>query len=211
MRLFLSALLAFGLAMSAVADTEEPAHTIILEDGKRQIRQYAPKIVAEVEVSGSQSRASNAGFRTLADFIFGNNTAKTEIAMTAPVTQTASEEIAMTAPVTQTQAGEDRWTVGFVMPSKWTMETLPTPNNPDVKIRQIAPEMLAVIRFNGRGRAAKQARKQAELEAWIAEQNYQITGPATAAFYDPPWTLPPFRRNEVMIPVTPKDEQDKAG
>ena len=103
--LFLSAIFAlFGSVMTASA-TEEPPHTVIIDDGKFQIRSYEPAIVAEVDVTGDMRRAGNSGFRPLADFIFGNNIARADIEMTAPVTrQAASEKIEMTAPVTRVAA-----------------------------------------------------------------------------------------------------------
>ncbi len=185
------------------ADTEEPAYDLLLQDGAFALRRYAPKIVAEVEVSGDQSSASNRGFRPLADYIFGNNTISEDIAMTAPVTQKNTTKIAMTAPVTQRAKNRETWIIAFVMPSEWTMETLPKPNNQNIKLREIPSELMATIQFNGRGRGKKEARKRAELESWIINQGYEITGEAIGAYYNPPWILPAFRRNEVMIPVQP--------
>ena len=185
------------------ADTQEPPHEVLVEDGDFQIRTYKPMIVAEVLVTGDMQRAGSSGFRPLADFIFGNNTAKAEIAMTAPVTRTpASQEIAMTAPVMRTPTEADGWTVAFVMPEEWTIETLPTPNNPDVKIRETAGEMIAAVRFNGRGRSETYMAKQADLEAWITAQGYAATAPARYAGYSAPWVPAPLKRHEVMIPVT---------
>ncbi|MEO1476867.1 MAG: heme-binding protein [Pseudomonadota bacterium] len=190
-----------GSTMTASA-TEEPPHTVVVDDGKFQIRSYEPAIVAEVEVSGDLRRASNAGFRPLADFIFGNNTVRGDIEMTAPVTRTeASRKIEMTAPVTRVEDGEKAWTVTFFMPDDWTMETLPQPNNPDVKIREVPGEMLATIKFSGRGSEATHRRKQAELEEWIVSQGYSVSGPARYAGYNAPFVPGPLRRNEVMIPV----------
>jgi len=202
--LAVSLLMTGALAMGH-AETEEPKYEIIHAEGAFEIRQYAPKILAEVEVTGAEREASNLGFRPLADYIFGNNTRADEIAMTSPVTQKASTKIEMTAPVTQQESGNETWTVSFVMPSEWTMETLPKPNNPNVTLREAPAVLVAAVRFNGRGRGQKQAKKDTELRAWITSQGYQINGPASAAFYDPPWTLPPLRRNEVLIPVAKPD------
>lgn len=184
-------------------DTQEPAHDIIVAEGAFEIRAYKPMIVAEVVVTGDMQRAGSSGFRPLADYIFGNNTAKSEIAMTAPVTRTpASQEIAMTAPVMRTPAEADSWTVAFVMPEEWTMETLPIPNNPNVKLREKSGETIATIRFDGRGQAKTYASKQADLEAWIMAQGYIATAPARFAGYSAPWVPAPLKRHEVMIPVT---------
>ncbi|MEM8636231.1 MAG: heme-binding protein [Pseudomonadota bacterium] len=195
-----------GSAMTASA-TEEPPHSVILDDGQFQIRSYQPAIVAEVEVTGDMRRAGNSGFRPLADFIFGNNTAQSDIEMTAPVTrQPASQKIEMTAPVTRVESADDVWTVTFFMPNEWTMETLPQPNNPEIKIREIPSEMIATIRFSGRGRERTHAEKQVLLEAWITEQGYRAVGPARYAGYNAPFVPGPLRRNEVMIPVERIDD-----
>ncbi|MEO1101128.1 MAG: heme-binding protein [Pseudomonadota bacterium] len=193
------------LPMSAGAE-EEPAHTVLLEDGRYEIRQYEPAIVAQVEVAGDLGDASNAGFRKLAGYIFGGNTAHTKIEMTAPVTREASVKIDMTAPVTREPTETGTWTVNFFMPSTWTMETLPVPDDPGVTLTEVPGEMLAIHRFSGFGREGTFENKEERLRAWIAEQGYAPTGPARYAGYDAPWTPPPFRRNEVMIPVTSAGE-----
>ncbi|MCR9222797.1 MAG: heme-binding protein [Hyphomonas sp.] len=188
------------LPMSASA-TEEPAHDVLIKDGKFEVRQYQANIVAQVQISGDMRRAGNSGFRPLADYIFGNNTARSELAMTAPVTRVKSQKIAMTAPVTRTASDDDVWTVAFVMPSTWTMETLPVPNNPDVSLREVPGEVLATVKFSGAGREAAFERNEARLVTWLQEQGYAMSGAPRYAGYDAPWVPGPFRRNEVMIPV----------
>ena len=148
---FLSALTSFAMA------SDEPPHTVIWENDDIQIREYAPMILATVSVTGDMRRAGNAGFRPLADYIFGNNQSRdgnenTEIPMTSPVTQTRSTKIAMTTPVTQSATGSETWDVSFVMPSQWSMETLPLPNNTDVELVEMPARRLAVIRFSGSGK-----------------------------------------------------------
>ena len=187
------------LPMTAGA-TEEPPHETLVKDGKYEIRRYEPTIVAEVEITGDMRRAGNSGFRPLADFIFGNNTARSEIEMTAPGTRVKSEKIAMTAPVTRT-LDDSVWTVAFVMPKEWTMDTLPVPNNSDVKIREVPGELMATVKFSGVGREGVFEQKQAALETWLSEQGYEAIGAPRFAGYDAPYVPGPFRRNEVMIPV----------
>jgi len=189
---------------TAANAAQEPPHEVIASDGKIEVRQYKPQILAEVTVTGDMRRSGNSGFRPLADFIFGNNTAKQSIEMTAPVTRTpASRKIEMTAPVMRTETDGGDWVVAFVMPEEWTMETLPAPNNPDITIREVPGEMIAAIRFNGAGRESAHKKKQAELEAWLGTHDYVATGPARYAGYNAPWVPAPFKRNEVMIPVRP--------
>ena len=192
----------FPLTASA---TEEPPHETLVKDGKFEIRLYEPTIVAEVEITGDMRRAGNSGFRPLADFIFGNNTARSKIDMTAPVTRVKSEKIAMTAPVTRTLE-DDVWTVAFVMPKEWTMDTLPVPNNADVKIREVPGELMATFKFSGVGRERVFEQKRVALENWLIEQGYQPIGAPRYAGYDAPYVPGPFRRNEVMIPVIKRPE-----
>jgi hypothetical protein len=182
----------------------QPPHTVMLEEGKFELRQYPPTIVAEVTVTGDMRKAGNSGFRPLADYIFGNNKPAERIEMTAPVTRTASTKIAMTAPVTRVKNTDNSWVVAFVMPEKWTAETLPKPNNPDVTIRQVPSEILATIKFSGRGNQAAHDDNRSKLKTWINEQGYQEIGEPRYAGYDAPWIPWPFRRNEVMIPVVAK-------
>lgn len=187
--------------MASQADTEEPEFESRLQQDDFEIRFYQSKIIAEVDVSADENKAVNVGFRALADYIFGNNTLDQDIAMTAPVTQKRSTKIEMTAPVLQQAKNDEVWTVAFIMPAKWTMETLPRPNNSDVTLTQIPAELLATVRFNGRGRGKRREQKEASLRAWFTAQGYQATGPAKAAYYNGPWVPPMFRRNEVMVPV----------
>lgn len=182
--------------------TEEPPYTASLKDGDLEVREYPSLIAAEVTVSGERGDAISAGFRLLAGYIFGGNTKKQSIAMTAPVTQTAteSEKIAMTAPVTQS-GSEAGWTVRFIMPQGYTLETLPTPNDPKVKLVPLAPARFAVVQFSGLAKEPDIIEQTQLLNSYITKQKLTPTGLATLARYDPPWTLWFLRRNEVMIPV----------
>jgi len=194
------------MGCSAVA-TEEPPFTMVSQNGSFEIRDYPGLVAAEVSVPGDQKEASNSGFRLLAGYIFGDNTSKTKIAMTAPVVQAPgsatppSEKIAMTAPVTQSRSTTG-WTVRFIMPAGSTLETLPTPNNPKVSLVEIPPARFAVLRFSGLASPADVAEKTATLKSLAAAANLTPTGPAALAQYDPPWTPWFMRRNEVMLPVT---------
>tara|TARA_R110002073_G_scaffold76656_31_gene186131 strand:+ start:584 stop:1150 length:567 start_codon:yes stop_codon:yes gene_type:complete len=182
---------------------DEPPHSVVERVGDIEIRDYAPMIVAEVEVTGSRREAASRGFRPLAGYIFGGNSPREDIAMTAPVTTTRSggEEIAMTAPVTTTPGEDGRWTVAFVMPPEWTMDTLPEPDNDAITLREVPGKRIAAIRFNGGGNDQAMAQHQAELEAFLAERGLRAIGEPVYGGYSPPWTLGPFRRNEVMIEI----------
>lgn len=202
---FLLVLLGVFMMPFAASGAEEPPHTVVLEDGRFELRQYEPAIVAEVEVTGDMRRAGNSGFRPLADFIFGNNTSRAGIDMTAPVTRRKSEKIAMTAPVTRVANPDDTWTVAFYMPDEWTMETLPTPNNKDVVLREVPGELVAAIRFSGRASERDFQEKEAVLLSWISRNGHVPIGQARYAGYNAPMVPGPFRRNEVMIEVAAKN------
>jgi SOUL heme-binding protein len=189
-----------GAWWSQVSRVEEPKYLSVETQGAIEIRDYPELIAAEATVKGDRSEAIRQGFGLIADYIFGNNSTAGKVAMTAPVTQQASEKIAMTAPVTQQGAGNE-WTVRFIMPSNYTMESLPTPNKPDVKLVKQAAKRQAVIRFSGVADEAMLANKTAELTRFIAEKKLSALSAPTYAFYNPPWTLGVFRRNEVMIEV----------
>ncbi|CAM3702020.1 heme-binding protein [Polynucleobacter antarcticus] len=193
---------------------EEPKFTLLEKSEPFELRAYAPLIVAEVKVSGDVDSASNQGFRLIAGYIFGKNQVSEKISMTAPVAIEASAEdknnnskkIAMTVPVTIEEAKSDKatvkeWTVSFVMPSEYTLATLPKPLNPLVQIREIPAEKKAVITFSGFYGKEKVQEKTQSLEAWIALKGWKPISEPQFARYNPPWSLPFMRRNEIMITV----------
>lgn len=193
---------------------EEPSYTVLSQVEDFELRRYDEQLVAQTWVSGDQDTASRQGFKILADYIFGNNTApsgeSSKISMTAPVTMQsdnlngqASRKIAMTAPVSM-QQNDGRWRVQFTMPSQYTMQTLPKPNNPDVKIVQVPAQTYGVIKFSGLAGSKKVAKKTETLKSWMQTQKLMITGTPELARYNPPWTLPFMRRNEVMMAYQPK-------
>jgi hypothetical protein len=157
-------------------------------------------ILAEVEVSGERKQAIREGFEILADYIFGNNTFNKNIEMTAPVTNELSEKMAMTAPVLQEQH-MDKWKVRFVMPKKYSFETLPKPNSKKVTLIPLPARRFAVIRFSGLADNESIKLHTEELKAYIVAEKLNPIGGTVLAFYNPPWTIPFLRRNEVMIEV----------
>ena len=224
-------LLAWGLSGAPAMATEEPKFETVSRHGPIELRRYAPFIVAETFVEGDMDAASGKGFRAIADYIFGNNVAagqsqaqlSEKVAMTVPVTMTpvnttgkaTSQKIAMTAPValepvsatepatTQPHPlqGANRWRVHFVMPSAYTLGTLPTPNNPAVQLREVPAKTWAVLSYTGFNTEAGIQQRADELLMWLAERNIKTTGSPQLARYNPPWTLPMFRRNEIMLEV----------
>ena len=182
---------------------EEPAFKTVMSDGAFEVRDYPSLVVAEVTVTGEQKEAASKGFRLLAGYIFGGNRRRQSIAMTAPVAQEpSSEKIAMTAPVSQTRVAGN-WIVRFTMPSASTMESLPEPNDPQVRLQRLPANRFAVLRFSGLARKADVDAKSAELLAAAKARHLRASGPVTLAQYNPPWTLWFMRRNEVMVSVKP--------
>ena len=198
----LVAVLLLGAALwgPIVSNVEHPKYALVESRGNIEIRDYAPMIVAEAEVKGERGEAISKGFRIIADYIFGNNTSARKVPMTTPVTQQGSEETAMTAPVTQ-QADDNRWRVRFVMPSRYTMQTLPKPNNSAVLLKEIPGKRFAVIRFSGMAGEDSLKHYTGELSDFVSTKKLTPLSAPTYAFYNPPWTLPFLRRNEVLVEI----------
>jgi hypothetical protein len=193
---FFTVTLSSGFALAA---TEEPKYSVLLKEDAFELRQYAAQIVAETAVNGDMDSASSQGFRAIADFIFGNNKAPG---------QNTSAKIAMTAPVTvqpRTQENSLReakdWRIQFVMPADYTMATLPKPNNQAVQLREVPAQRFAVLRYSGLNTESKVEDKTNELLAWVKTKNWQMAGSPQLSRYDPPWTLPMWRRNELRVEV----------
>ncbi len=197
-----------GQLVGIRAGTEQPSYEVVGRVGDAEIRRYAPQIAAETVVDGPVETARNEGFRRVAGYIFGDNSAKASVAMTAPVVQGrepsgGSQSIAMTSPVVQQPAGAGSWTIQFIMPSKYTMATLPQPNEPRVRLVEIPARTFAVVRFSGLGREDAVARHEKALDAALAGSSWRAVGEPVTWYYDPPWTVPILRRNEVARLVEP--------
>jgi len=202
-----------GCSVVGIRTTAEPSHEVLLSQGNMELRQYEGQLVAETFVEnivhsapGEQQekhyrRSGSQGFRRLAGYIFGGNTSKEEIAMTAPVLQEErSEEIAMTAPVLQEERA-DGWWMAFVLPEGYTLESAPTPDDSRVSLREVAPARIATLRYSGWNSPEKMAEHEGALREWLKAEGLEAVGAPRMASYDPPWTLPFMRRNEVQIPV----------
>jgi len=212
--LLLAGCTAFGIREG----TAEPRFTVLAAPNGLEIRAYGPRVAAETTVANDEESARYDGFRRLAHYIFGGNRAKTPVAMTVPVAQAKADEpksetIAMTAPVSQApvsqapvgQGADGRqWVIRFFMPADSTLETLPTPEDPAVVLVQVPGETVAVLRFSGLWGAETIAARQAELLQRLEATAWQPVGAPVAWFYDPPWTIPFLRRNEVAVSVEEK-------
>ena len=187
--------------------TEEPRHEVVMQFEVFELRHYAPQLLAETEVTGVFNDVGNEAFRILADFIFGNNRQQEKISMTAPVSQQpAGEKIAMNAPVAMTpKAGDAQrgtYVFSFVMPSRYTRETLPQPVDPRVRIREVPTKLMATRRYSGVWSEERYRENESILLQAVAQAGLQTVGRPVFARYNPPFTLWFLRRNEVLIEVS---------
>lgn len=212
-------LLSLGLVATAhAADVETPDHETLVADGAVEVRRYAPVIEAVTTVEADDARAAaSKAFMTVASYIFGANEGGAKIDMTAPVRTTAGTRIDMTAPVRTTAPGSlddgGSYTIAFVMPAKWTLDTLPKPNDDAVQLREVPEETLAALRFTGERSPAAIAVKEKELRDWAERNGWTVTGPAALAGYDGPSVASDERRYEVTLPVKGpgKGQKEKQG
>jgi SOUL heme-binding protein len=187
----LAGVLGVAMAGTAGAETthkgyEMPPYAVEWSDSAREIRSYGPHLLAEVKVTGSRSGAIQTGFRTLAGYIFGGNA--------------TGEKIAMTVPVAQTPEGET-WVVSFMMPARYTTETLPAPRSNAIRFVEVGPSRQLVERFSGLPGTDNLADRAEALRAFADREGYEILAGPHYYFYDAPMTLPWKRRNEVAFTV----------
>jgi effector-binding domain-containing protein len=201
--LIILAIFAASLAGPVMSNVEKPKYTVVDRIEGVEVRDYPPMIVAEVEVSGERKAAINQGFKRIANYIFGDNSPRRKLEMTAPVTQqSAGEKIAMTAPVMQ-EAGSNLWKVRFVMPASYRLETLPAPNDKDVRLITLPAQRYATVTYSGLANEDSIAAQKQLLFETLAKHGVSTQGEAVLAFYNPPWTLPFLRRNEILVKIAP--------
>ncbi len=199
----------FGAALATAAcsvfgssSVEEVPYTLERSEGAFEIRSYPPVVVARTRSAGDYDDTTDEAFGRLFDYISGANAGESEIAMTAPVYRGAEggTEIDMTAPVFRAAEG-DGWVMEFALPADLTLETAPAPTDPAVEIAERAPVRMAVRRYSGSMGAERFSEESALLLEWVKTQGLRPAGLVRFAGYNPPWTLPAYRRNEVMVPV----------
>ena len=166
------------------ADIEEPSWQLVDQFDSVELRYYEPSIQAKTTLA--DSAGSSAGFRRLAGFIFGGNSNSQKIAMTAPVQEMLVEEYP---------------TMAFTLPGEYSFEELPQPDDPRVSLEEVPARTMAVIRVSGWASGAVVTRKTDELLASLRERTIEVIGTPSLNQYNPPWTLPFLRRNEIMVEV----------
>jgi hypothetical protein len=194
-----------GCSVFGINSVEEADYSVLKSEDKFELRLYEPLVVAETYVGGDFDDAGGVAFSILFDYISGENTTSDDIAMTAPVIGNEAEadtsrEIAMTVPVLEESEAKG-WRYMFVLPSKYTIETAPKPLNKKVKLSRMPEKRVAVVRFSGLYDERFIGEKTTKLQKWMLANNLTPTSKPRWAGYNPPWTLPPLRRNEVMIDV----------
>ncbi len=172
-----------------VNDVEQPEYGAVVEDGDFEIRDYPPMVMAEVTRSGERRDAVSKGFRPLASYIFASEREGDKIAMTAPVIQTPEAE------------GAKTWSVRFIMPSQYNLDTLPKPAGADVRLIEAPAQRRAAVRFSGHPTDESLAEQETRLRDWLQARGIEPSGPPTFAYYNAPFTPAFLRRNEVLFDV----------
>ena len=198
-------LLQTGCSLMGIRSTEEPNYSVLQQEDRFEVRDYETLVLAETLVDASFDDAGSIAFKRLFTYISGDNEAASSISMTAPVmvldeNRADGEKISMTAPVTgqQTALG---WRFAFVLPTGYTLETAPVPSNASVKLEQIPARKVAVVRYTGSWSEAAYEEHLELLQQWMKRNRLEAVSLPRVAGYDPPWTLPFLRRNEVMIDI----------
>ena len=190
---------------------EQPKCQSLEKDAEFELRLYSPMVVAEVVVQGNLATAGKEGSRLVKQYIFREvpnasldqkKQASDKISMTLPVTmEKEPEKISMTLPVTMEAKSKSTYRLHFVMPSSYTLNTLPKSADPRVTIRAIPEQKFASIRFSKFSTEANVAEQTLLLESWMEKKGLVATGSSQFARYDPPSVPPLLRRSEILIPV----------
>ena len=194
-----------GCSVFGINTVEEAAYDVLKAEDNYELRLYEPMVVAETYIEDDFDNAGNQAFRKLFGYISGDNSAASEIAMTAPVIANPGasgkgEKFDMTVPVLE-QKNAQGWRYMFVLPASYSIQTAPEPLNEDVKLASQPQKRVAVIRYSGTWNENAMDEQTMQLKQWIAANDLTPVSDPRWAGYNPPWTLPFLRRNEVMIDV----------
>jgi hypothetical protein len=197
------------LAGANVMAIEEPTYEVVKSYPELELRRYEPFLVAETEVDGDFDEVGSQAFRILAAYIFGENKSQAKMEMTAPVNQRPAagegEKMAMTAPVSQRSkgsGGSDTFVLSFVMPSGYSLDSLPVPLDPRVLLREEPAKLMAVRSYSGRWTEANYRENESLLLAAVEKAGLTPVAAPVYARYNSPFSLPFLRRNEAMVEVS---------
>ena len=186
-------IIAIVIASPVWAEYERPSYNVVLKEDGLEIRDYEPAVVVETQVLASRRDAAGEAFRSLFNYISGNNAASLEIPMTSPVTQT---------PVGKGPDDvSDNWAIRFFLPSSLSMEDIPKPLQQDINIVTLAAQRFASVSFKGTQNDKKVAKYTARLREFISQNGYGVTGEPVYGFYDPPFVPWFLRDNEILLPI----------
>ncbi len=204
MKCFYISILSITLASCSavgIRNYEEPNYQALVQEDKFEVRLYSDVLIAQSTSSGNYKESSESNFERLAGYIFGKNIANQKMDMTTPVLQKKeSEKMDMTVPVFQQQTDTD-WTMTFVLPNKYTIDTVPMPLDENVTVKVLPKVKVATLRFSGRLSEDSIQKNTVLLEDWVKQKSFSAVASPYSAAYDPPWTLPMLRRNEIHIPI----------
>jgi hypothetical protein len=194
-----------GCSIFGIRTSEEASYHVLAKYDRIEIREYGELVVVETDVDASYDEAGSIAFKKLFGYISGENVSQSKIAMTAPVMSREGsvldgEKVAMTSPVIGEKQSQG-WRYSFVLPANYTLENAPVPSNPVVKLAVLPRKKVAVIRYSGPWKERAMREKSEELIEWIRSNGLERLSTPRSAGYDPPWTLPFLRRNEIMIDV----------
>ncbi len=170
--------------------SETPKYDVVFKEKNFEVREYSPRVVAKTIVESEFDTATKIGFKRLAGFIFGGNSKSQKIAMTTPV---GMEK--------ESTHQNNKFAITFTMPKEFSLETLPVPNDQNVKIEKEPAKTFASIRSSGTWKESTYQKHLEELKSWIKQKQFEPLGEPNFARYNPPWTLPFLRRNEILIEI----------
>ncbi|APC97871.1 SOUL family heme-binding protein [Francisella frigiditurris] len=191
-----------GCSIFGISNVPEPNYKSLKTDNNFSIREYKPIIEAQVQINNNDYKSAvNKGFKELFKYITGENISNEKIKMTKPVViKQNSQKIAMTAPVL-VKEGKESWIISFILPESFNIDDAPKPTNNSIKLVEVPQEKVAVINFNGSFNEEAIKENTSKLKNWINHNNLVQIGEPRAAGYNPPWTIPYFRKNEIQIPI----------
>lgn len=174
----------------AAPKTEKQKYRLVLKDNDLEIRYYPSATFATI-YSGATSYKdlASGGFRKLAGFIFGKNEQNESISMTAPVRMSMSEKGS---------------SMSFVMPEKYTENSLPIPKDKNIQIQKSKAEYVAVISFGGYASDEKITANRLKLEKILEQRNIKTNGDFSYLGYNAPYQII-GRTNEITIPIEWKE------
>ena len=183
---------------------ETPKYDVMHEDGELEIRRYAAFLRAKTFATGDYAASSGAGFKRLASYISGHNGGNVRLYPPDSLAQSnlRGEPIAMTTPVLQAPV-EGGWTMAFILPRKYTFSTAPKPLDAQIELEQVPPQTMAILRYSGSVDEDRIQRKFRELRGWVQSIGWRSISEPVAAQYDPPFTIPFLKRNEVLVRAEP--------